>query len=140
MGASIQMNTEMNVMQVRSMIDADKRNSTEAGHKKVQYRQETKNSAIQLSQQYQGVMRSLSEELNIDLGTLYTWRYKAGLSNFEKRPSAAPRKAKPKTANGKLMQRLKSQVQQHQDDIVKLNKQLELVRLADELGMQIDFD
>ena len=132
------MNTQ--VMQIKAMIDADKRNSTEAGHKKVQYRQETKDSAIQLSQQYQGIMRSLSEELNIDLGMLYTWRYKAGLSNFEKRPSATPRKAKPKTPNAKLLQRLKGQVEQHQKDIVKLNKQLEILRLADKLGMQLDFE
>lgn len=135
------MNTELNVMQVRNMINEDQVNSKQTGYKNAQYRQETKDAAVKLSEQHQGNMESFAEKLDVPLGTLYTWRYKAGLSNFKKRSSKnTTKKVKPKSPNKDLLQRLKGQVEQHQEDIVKLNKQMELLQLADKLGMKLDFN
>jgi hypothetical protein len=127
------------INQLKAMVELDQFKSKKAGHVKVQYRKVTSNSVINFSKTYDGSLSELADYINVPLNLLYTWRYKSGVKGATKR-GRYTKKRTSKAPNLGVVQRLKGQIEQHENDIARINKQLELVRLADELGMQIDFE
>ena len=126
------------INQLKAMVEMDQFKSKKAGHVKVQYREVTSNSVISFSKSYDGSLTDLAEQINLPLTLLYKWRNKSGVKGATRRGRSVKRTRK--APNLGVVQRLKGQIEQHENDIAKINKQLELVRLADELGMQIDFE
>ena len=133
------MNTQ--VMQVQTMIEKDQFTAKQKGYKKTQYRQSTIDAVINLTKNHKGSLGTLAKSLNINLGQIYTWRYKAGVVANKKISEGAKKGSKKRLAartnslspNQNTIDRLNAQAE-------RINKQLELIRLADELGMQLDFE
>jgi transposase-like protein len=133
------MNTQLS--QVKAMIDADKTTSAEEGRIKTKFREETKTGALELSKTYPGPVTELATVLGLKTFQLYDWRHQAGVVTNPEMSKRAKKSSKTRLASTKTA---KSPNQSTIDRLTaqadRINKQLELVRLADKLGMQLDFD
>jgi transposase-like protein len=127
------------INQLKAMVELDQFKSKKAGHVKIQYREVTTNSVINFSKTYDGSLSELADQINISSKLLYTWRHRLGVKGATKRGRYTKKRTR-KAPNLGVVHRLKGQIEQHENDIARIKKQLELVRLADQLNMQIDFE
>jgi transposase-like protein len=126
------MTTQTNELaKVLTMVKADKRNSKEKGRKIVFYREATKKAVIDFTSSTDMNYREVADHLGVALQSIYTWRYKAQAT------SPKPTKVKQESS---LVQRIHGQIEDHQNEIARLNKQIKVLKMAQEVGLDFILD
>lgn len=121
------------LMQVQAMVKTDKARSKIKGHKKIQFRKETKQAVVELTKASPMTYVALAECLAIQAQHIHTWRYL-----FDATPKTkTPKKVTPKQTS--VVERLTAELEQHKQQMERLSKQIEVIKLAESLDLKVEF-